>query len=362
MAQFARPDSDVAAGGWTPQGGPVTLFDALNEITPDDLDFIESANNPALDTSEVGLSNVDDPAVSTGHVLRYRYAKDTAGGRQIDLTVTLLQGATTIASFNHVNISDVITQQNQTLTGPQADAITDYTDLRIEFIADAVGGGGARAGQVMWAEFEVPLQLSGTIVSVSTLLGTLIATVPLAGSIQGQSAGSGSINVGHRLRGTVNGVSVLSGSLNIPRVLQGSLDGQSSLAGALSVAKSLAGVVPGASTMQGRILLDFEIAGVIPGVSTLSGTMVATVCLKGTIDAVGNAQGRLSRAFNIQSISNTFSDVEALLRLALMIRGVINGQSALDARLRLAGERITTSVGGKVNPLITVGGKVANES
>ena len=361
MAQFARPDSDVTTGNWTPNGGPVSLFDTLNEIVIDDADFSESANNPAADLMEVGLSNVDDPAGNVNHVLRYRYQKDVAAGRQIDLTVSLIQGVTVIASFVHADIGNPWVTQAQTLTGPQADAITDYTDLRIQFTANAVGGGGARSAEVSFAEFEVPLQLSGTIPSVSTLMGTLEATVPLAGVAPGQSSLLGAIQATVPLNGTVLGVTTLSGSLNIPRVLQGLILGQSVLAGELPVAKSLASAVPGASTAQGRILLDQEIAGLIVAVSTLSGTMTVSFAMAGTIDGVGALQGRLARAFGIRGIANTFAVLDGMLSVAFMIKGLIEAQAVNDARLRINGEQITTGVGGKVNPLVTVGGRVAND-
>lgn len=366
MAQFARPDSDVTTGNWTPNGGPVSLFDTLNEIVIDDADFSESANNPTADLMEVGLSNVDDPAGNVSHVLRYRYQKGAAGGRQIDLTVSLVQGVTVIASFAHVNIGNPWVTQAQALTGPQADSITDYTDLRIQFTAQDAGGGGARSAQVSFAEFEVPLQLLGMIPSVSTLMGTLEATVPLAGAAPGQSTLLGVMQAVVPLSGTVLSVTTLSGSLNIPRVLQGFSVGQSVLVGELPVVKSLASAVPGLSTAQGRILLDQEIAGLIAAVSTLSGTMTVSFALTTgagpgpvQLGSVSELQGRLSRSFNMRGISNTFAVIDGMLSVEFMISGLIEAQAVNDGRLRINGEQITTGVGGKVNPLITVGGKVA---
>lgn len=132
MAQFARPDSDVTIGTWT----PTPLYQQIDEVTPSDVDYIESAKNPVNDTCEVDLSDVEDPEVSTGHVIRYRYKKDATGGNIIDLIVRLMQGAVEIASWTHNDIGDTIVQAEQTLTGPQADSITDYTDLRLRFIAN----------------------------------------------------------------------------------------------------------------------------------------------------------------------------------------------------------------------------------
>ncbi len=360
MAQFARPDSDVTTGAWVPIGGPATLFDTMNEVVASDTDFAESDSNPTFELMEVGLSNLDDPALSTGHVLRYRYQKDSAAGAQIDLVVDLVQGTTVIATFTHLDIQPGFITQAQALTAPQADAITDYTDLRIRFTADNPGAGATREAHVSFAEFEIPLQLSGTIPSVTTLMGTLEAAVPLAGSVLGQSVLSGSMIATVPLAGGVPGVSALLGALNIPRVLQGAIVGQSVLAGALPVVKPLASVVPGASVLQGRILLDQEIAGVIAAVSTLSGTMTAAFAMSGTVAATSALQGLLARIMFLRGISNTFATLDSILSIAFMIKGLIEAQAVNDARLRINGEQITTGVGGKVNPLITVGGSVAN--
>jgi hypothetical protein len=132
MAQFARPSSDISVGTWT----PTPLYQQIDEVTPSDADYIQSALNPANDTCEVKLSAVEDPQGNTGHKVRYRYKKDASGGNQVDLTVKLMCAAVEIASWTHTDIPETITPAEQTLTGPQADAITDYSNLRLRFIAN----------------------------------------------------------------------------------------------------------------------------------------------------------------------------------------------------------------------------------
>lgn len=133
MAQFARPTSDVALGGWS---GPA--FSAIDEATASDADFTTSPTAPSGSTLEVALGAVEDPQSSTGHVVRYRYQKGTSGGAQINLTVALMQGAAQIASWSHTNIANGWVTATQTLTAPQADAITNYGDLRLRFTASQV--------------------------------------------------------------------------------------------------------------------------------------------------------------------------------------------------------------------------------
>lgn len=133
MPQFARPDSDVALGGWSSPS-----WSTIDEVTADDLDKTISPLAPASATLEVSLTNPEDPQSSGGHIVRYRYQKDAAAGSQIDLTVRLMQGVTEIAAWTHTNIANGWVTAAQTLTAAQADAITDYTDLRLRFIATQV--------------------------------------------------------------------------------------------------------------------------------------------------------------------------------------------------------------------------------
>lgn len=154
MAQFGRPDSDVTVNSWT----ATPLWQKIDESTFSDADFISGDNN-TNDSCEVGLSNVGDPLSSTGHVFRYRYRKSAAGGNARNITVGLYQGGTLIAEQTHNGISETFTAGSLTLTGTQADSITDYNDLRIRFTASGTTGGpggNRRAVQVSWAELEVP--------------------------------------------------------------------------------------------------------------------------------------------------------------------------------------------------------------
>lgn len=132
MAQFGRPEADITA--WASG-----TFADLDEASPSDAEFIASDSAPASDTAEYRFSDMEDPLASTGHLVRYRYRKDAAFGAQINLTVSLRQGAgTQIATWSHTDISADWSTAEQTLTAGEADAITDYADLRIRFVADQV--------------------------------------------------------------------------------------------------------------------------------------------------------------------------------------------------------------------------------
>ena len=145
MAQFARPSGDLfIETGYTDEGGAATdLYLSVDEVSANDSDYIESPDVPTADAVVLSLGAITDPAVGTGHIVRYRYAKSAAGGDTINLDVELRQGyvnegtpGTLIASWSHTDISDTLTTASQTLTGPQADAITNYAALSLRIVAN----------------------------------------------------------------------------------------------------------------------------------------------------------------------------------------------------------------------------------
>lgn len=144
MAQFGRPSTDTTIGNWEDElGGTSAIFNSINETSPDDGDFITSEFGPSSSPYVTKLTSVTDPNVSSGHIVRYRARKDPSAGSQIDLTVELRQGyvsegsqGTLIATDSQVDLSSAFTTFTFTLTGLEADAITDYTDLFLRFVAD----------------------------------------------------------------------------------------------------------------------------------------------------------------------------------------------------------------------------------
>ncbi len=144
MPQFARPDADITDGNWlNDAGSAVDLFEAINEVTPSDADFIESGLAPATDAFACSLSDVEDPLSSSSHIVRWRRGKDAAGGAAVDLTVQLRQGyvsegvqGTLITSQADAGIPDAFADASYTLSGAEADAITDYNDLQLRIVAN----------------------------------------------------------------------------------------------------------------------------------------------------------------------------------------------------------------------------------
>jgi hypothetical protein len=148
MAQFGRPSTDTTVENWLEDGtgDNSILWDEIDETVADDADYIRSVQTPSVDDAYVTkLTTLEDPLSSTGHVVRYRYAKSQAGGETINLTVELRQGyvneasmGTLIAVFTHSDISEVFTTAAQTLSAVEADSITNYADLFLRFLAKKV--------------------------------------------------------------------------------------------------------------------------------------------------------------------------------------------------------------------------------
>lgn len=132
----ARPLSTVSAGAWTDQAsGTTDMHSPLAD--EDNATYIQSELNPSSSVCEVLLETLSDPGTNAAHQVIYRYAKD--GTPQINLTVQLRQGASTvIAAQTITNVSSSITDGALALTEAEAGNITDYSDLRLRFIATQV--------------------------------------------------------------------------------------------------------------------------------------------------------------------------------------------------------------------------------
>ena len=127
--QFLRPSTVISTGNWTPTSG--TIAGVLDETVADDADYA-TTNDTASDTFEVKLVAGGDPASSSGHKVRYRIQGTGGAG----VVVSLYQGATLIAGpWSHNPADASWTSYEQTLSSGEADAITNYGDLRLRFVS-----------------------------------------------------------------------------------------------------------------------------------------------------------------------------------------------------------------------------------
>jgi hypothetical protein len=100
---YLSPDADSVAGGWINETGGRLLNPSIGEpVVPNDATFIRSSGNPPNDICRVSLSNPGGVVTQPFNV-SYRYGK--SGTDLIDITVTLKQGSSIIASWVHTNVS-----------------------------------------------------------------------------------------------------------------------------------------------------------------------------------------------------------------------------------------------------------------
>ena len=148
MTQYGRPSSDITTTSWTRSSGTAAYYSYIDEAAADDADYLQTQTQGA--GLEIKLGSVLDPLASTGHVVRFRYyvAGSSTAERQ---TVLLLQGATTRATVvNNATVTrNAWTQVDYTLTAGQADAITDYSDLRLRFTPGTLAAG--ETYRISWA-------------------------------------------------------------------------------------------------------------------------------------------------------------------------------------------------------------------
>jgi hypothetical protein len=376
---LTRPDGTITQGTWTAVGGPATLWDCMNEVAPVDTDYAQSAAlTTGTDTCEVSLSNASDPNLSRDHAVRYRYAKNSSGGRQLDLTVSLRQGATQIAAWTHVNISNVFANAEQTLTAVQTDAITDYTDMRLRFVVQGIGTSGtSRRGRISWAEFQVPfgtaytLGMDGSMAPAGTTRRqpnkALAAAMASVGSLirQAQRALGGTIAPGGILTAAglafqgVEGVLALAGAIAkraaralgggssptslISRAASKLFGGPITPAGSRSAAATR--IVSGAAASAGVMAKDARRS--LEGSAPSAGNLVrfTSRSLAGSVPPAGAMTKLLGRG-----IAGSAASTGTLLRTQLFVRafgGIASPSGALasSASRQLAG---TTAVGGSL--------------
>jgi hypothetical protein len=150
VTQLSVASATAAAGAWTDQSGGTSLAAAIDETTADDADYIKSELAPVNSGTRLGPlklrdgTSLGDPISSTGHIIKWRIGKDSSSAPQIDMTVKLYQGGgttlgagTLIATYSRTNV-DTLTTYQETLTSGEADSITDYSNLYLEFYANQI--------------------------------------------------------------------------------------------------------------------------------------------------------------------------------------------------------------------------------
>ena len=184
-AQYARPSGTVSSGNWTPSGAG-SLHAAMDEVTTNnDTDYANLADDGA-GTMEVNLSAVTDPAVGSGHIMRFRAKAAGSKNPAETVTWTLYQGTTQIANRPNNTIPRGSYQTvTYTLSAAQADLITDYSNLRFRFTGAGIKESSSETIRITWCELEVPDAAAAVAPTVTTPTFTALdtTTATLGGNI-----------------------------------------------------------------------------------------------------------------------------------------------------------------------------------
>jgi hypothetical protein len=149
--QIALPSSDTSVGTWTNQaGGTTNLYQAIDEPDYNDADYIRSVPAPNHPIYEVALGAVTDPFGNTNHTVRVRMYSETLNNPSTTSVVTeLRQGASALSTpaswSDALTAVGVPTDFAHVLTSAQADAITNYGDLRLRIDPFTSTGGPSAA-------------------------------------------------------------------------------------------------------------------------------------------------------------------------------------------------------------------------
>jgi len=131
-ASIITPDADDNDGSWLNEVGGTTLVPSIDEMVPNNSDYIISSVEPISDIARVRLS---DPSGAIQQPMSVFYRCGTQGTGSINLKVRLMQGTTQIAEWTHFPCPSAPTTVEQVLTSPQFTSITDPTNLFLEFEA-----------------------------------------------------------------------------------------------------------------------------------------------------------------------------------------------------------------------------------
>jgi hypothetical protein len=158
VTQYAVPVSDVSLGSWT-EGvgdGNATAFEELDEgifSSAYDGDATYWKSTTSRDKIRCKLGAVTDPTTDSSHKFSI-VARRTSGNGTV--LFRLYQGSTLISSGSYITTTGYSTG-TKTLSGAEADSITDYSDLRIEVEAPF----GTTEDRLTAMEFECPEVAAG---------------------------------------------------------------------------------------------------------------------------------------------------------------------------------------------------------
>lgn len=397
MAQILVPVSDEATGSWTvtPLWSKVDDDSTVN-ATGDDT-TISSDNNTAPDNADFGLSSGSDPAVSTDHVLRALWSKDGTGGHAITGVLELWEGVpdtgTLIATLSVTDVGATEVEDTYTLSGAEADSISDYSNLylRLSRQGDTGGQPATRRSLVVdLVELEIPdagavthegsLSVAGTgsvtlegqreavgslsvagVGSVSlegqrttfgdfTVVGQ--ATITLEGEIPTETK-TGTLSVAGQSSVSVEGTRTTFGAVSIPGVSSLTLEGQRTAIGSVAISGQSSTTVEGQREALSALSVDatsvITIEGEVAGQKTGSLSIPASsdIAISGQRETFGDLAVPGSTAITISGVREAIASLVIEALSAISVEGEVQGAKtatmtvAASSEMSIDGQRET---------------------
>lgn len=318
--QLAAPAGDVSRDGdWQTNGGATTnIYQAIDEEPASDSDYI--AHSAISGTYVLALGSVTDPASSASHVIRMRVWRTSTSS---SLTVQLRQGATNITGAQAVAFvgSSSWADFFYTLSGAEADAITNYGDLDL-----ALAGANTLSNlRVGYAALEVP-QASSTAVSAD-----LQGLYDVQGTVQADLGGTFDV------QGTVS--ADLAGAFDVQATVSADLAGSydvhdavsADLAGAYDVAGMVTSDLQGAFGVRALVArsldalydVQAQVTAALEGLYDVLGTVVAD--LAGVADVQNTVSADLGGVFDVQGDARVSADLTGSFEVSNLVAADLAG-------------------------------------
>ena len=348
MAQFAVPDADQAANSWT----TTPLWSKVDEGTTGDDVLITSdavANNTNTTNADLRLSNVTDPAVSTGHIIRARWLRDQSAARTMAGHCELWQGVpdtgSLIASLDiDPDVGTTEVEDTYTLSGAEADNITDYDDLYMRLWGRGTAGGPSRILSVEFCELETPDAPSGTTFFETlavTAVGVAAVTRTTSKTLPATAIGVPAFEktVSKTLAATATGVAAMAKGMFV--TLAATAVGTAVLAALQIASISMAATAVGVASLTATPIFVRVLAATAIGVAAFEKTVSKTLAATAT----GTAALLKTAGKTLAATATGVATLGALQIASVTMAATAVGQASLDAVQLIVRALSATAVG-----------------
>lgn len=312
---YARPASTIVDGGFLPSDGTSPLHTLIDEVTPDDSDYIYGSSPPA----SFNLAPLLDPGLHTGHVLAFR-AWSTNGWIAAALERNS-DGVSVVSKYFPGNGALTPTTYELALTEAEAEKILDYGDLRIS-LQGLLGttyfswaelrieqGGAAKAS----ASITHGVPLSAMASATATATGGLAVGKPLSAAVAAQASASATLaTVGAvDLAAAVSAVASASGAVSHGVPLAAAAAAVASASATVSTVGSvdLAASATASATTTAALSHGVPLAASVSASASATGNTAVLKALYAA--AAGNAQAMASLGIGVGLVGGAAASASA---------------------------------------------------